>query len=79
MISLILSGVKLRQFRHWYSGIGNQDIKFEQWLVQQEFDICIPVFTAKFWSSKNADLPFKLFLKTRFELILSEEGKLSPL
>ena len=30
MISLILSGVKLRQFRHWYSGIGNQDIKFEQ-------------------------------------------------
>ena len=70
---------QLRPFRHWYSDIGDQEIKFEQWLVQQEFDTCIPVFTAKFWSSKNADLPFKLFLETRFELILSEEGQFSPL
>ena len=39
---------QLRPFRHWYSDIGDQDIKFEQRLVQQEFDTCIPVFTAKF-------------------------------
>ena len=36
--SLVLSGVKLRQLWHWYSNIGDQDIEFGQWLVQQDFD-----------------------------------------
>ena len=52
IFTLILSGVNLRQLQHWYRDIGDQDIEFWQWLVQQDFDTGIPVWKAKFWSPK---------------------------